>query len=63
LEGLIDKVARLVEALKIFRGYRFISSSLCLLYDSSNPGKSDARLIDFGRVVEEKEGFIDADSV
>lgn len=42
---------------------RFISSSLCLLYDSKNPSKMDIRLLDFGRVMNADPGFIDEESI
>ena len=53
----------IIETLQKVKGYRFISSSLCLMYDSSNPTIVDARIIDFGRVVEEDENFEDNDSL
>lgn len=42
---------------------RFISSSLCMLYDAKDPTKLDVRLLDFGRVMNADPGFVDEESI
>jgi hypothetical protein len=66
---LIDVVQMMIfkleQVLKVFRtiqGYRFISTSLCLIYDNCNH-QNDLRLIDFGRLMMEEPTFVDQESI
>lgn len=52
-----EKMKKLINAFKEVKGYRFISTSLCIFYDNSDYSKNDVRLIDFGRVTLEDENF------
>ena len=54
---------KLINAFKEVKGYRFISTSLCIFYDSNDYSKNDVRLIDFGRVTPEDDHFEDQESL
>ena len=59
LQTFVKKLRNIAAVLKELRGYRFISSSICLMYDFTCPSRNDIRLIDFGRLVQENESFWD----
>ena len=59
IAAILPKLLSMILSIKCLRGVRFISSSLCLLYDSKDPAKMDIRLLDFGRVVNADPGFVD----
>lgn len=63
LAELINKLQSLLRVFQEVRGYRFISSSVCLLYDVCQPQLADLRLIDFGRAIQESEEFKDNESL
>ena len=53
----------LILSFKALRGYKFISSSLCIMYDAKHPHSVDIKLLDFGRVGHCDPVFIDEDSI
>lgn len=63
IAAILPKLLSLILSIKSLRGMRFISSSLCLLYDAKDPTKHDIRLLDFGRVMSADPGFIDEESI
>jgi hypothetical protein len=63
LAQLINKLQCLLRVFQEVRGYRFISSSICLLYDVCQPQLADLRLIDFGRAIQESGEFKDDESL
>lgn len=58
-----DKLQDLILSFKALRGYKFISSSLCIIYDAKNPLVSDIKLLDFGRVAHCSSNYVDEDSL
>lgn len=63
IAAILPKLLSLILSIKSLRGMRFISSSLCLLYDAKDPTKHDIRLLDFGRVMSADPGFVDEESI
>lgn len=63
LTAMRDKLQELILSFKALRGYRFISSSVCLIYDARRTGNASVKLLDFGRVVWCEPEFVDEDSL
>lgn len=57
-----NKLADLILSFKAVRGFKFISSSLCLFFDAGTRSKGDVKFLDFGRVSECSLDFFDAET-
>ena len=62
VEVMIQKLEELLAVFSTVQGYRFISTSLCFIYDSCS-SQSDLRLIDFARLMTEEPTFVDRESI
>jgi hypothetical protein len=59
LERIREQLLDLILSMKGLRGYRFISSSLCLIYDARRPHAPLVKLLDFGRAETKDPSFLD----
>lgn len=54
-----QKLSEIILAFRAMQGYRFISASVCFIYDGKDSCKADAKLIDFARVSELSPDYFD----
>ena len=60
LRAFSTQLRQILTVFEGLRGQRFISSSICLIYDGASPDRAEVRLIDFGRLTEEGPEFKDS---
>jgi hypothetical protein len=49
LEIIVEELQELVFAIRAVRGWKFVSSSVCMIYDSADEMRAGVRYIDFAR--------------
>jgi hypothetical protein len=54
-----QKLSEIILSFKSLFGYKFISTSVCFIYDACGSSKFDIKLIDFGRIAEVSPEYFD----